>query len=118
MNVNSVLGIESEIKKNPSNEFFSRNHIYTYPSTFDHFENHEQLIADGTIVELIPYKTPGMKTGDSWASRERVGSFLVKANSMTELQERIRKAVTKLKVIDNKGNDVFNRSIFSIDGIQ
>lgn len=114
-NVDNVLNIETKIKPIYSQEYYSRNHIYTYPSTFDHFENHDKLISDGTIVELIPYKTAGMTTGDSFASRERVGSFLVKGKTLDELHLKIQKAVTELRVIDNKGYDVFNRDIFKAD---
>ena len=117
-NVDAVLGKIPDIKLELSQSYYSRNHIYTYPSTFDHFENYEKLIEDGTIVELIPYKTSGMKTGSSWASRERVGSFLVEADSIEQLEEKISKAVKELKVIDIEGNDVFNREIFEGNGIE
>ena len=111
-NIDAVLGKIPEVTLNPSHAFFSRNHIYTYPSVFDRFEGYEKLIEDGTMVELIPYKTSGMKTGDSWASRERVGSFLVEADSIEHLEEKIAKVVRELRVLDIDGNDVFNREIY------
>lgn len=117
-NIDVVLGFTPEIKLKPSKSFFSRNHIYTYPSTFDHFENHEDLIKEGTIKELIPYKTSGMTTGDTFASRERVGSFLVEADTMEQLEEKIAKAVKEIRVIDSNGNDVMKREIFDGNGVK
>ena len=56
-NVDAVLGKIPEVITIPNDYFYSRNHIYPYPCTFDHFENVEELLDEGLIEELIPYKS-------------------------------------------------------------
>lgn len=114
-NVDAMFGEIPEIKTNPDNCFFSRNHVYAYPCTFSHVENAEKLIEDGTIVEFIPYKMEGASVGEYLASRDRIGSFLVKAPTMEELKNKIKKAVNTLKVYDDKGNDVMKREIWDFE---
>lgn len=114
-NVDAMFGEIPEIKTNPNNCFFSRNHVYAYPCTFSHVENAEKLIEDGIIVEFIPYKIEGASVGEYLASRDRIGSFLVKAPTMEELKNKIKKAVKTLKVYDDKGNDVMKREIWDFE---
>lgn len=111
-NVEAVLGNIPEVKIAPNDYFYSRIHIYPYPCTFDHFEGHEDLLKEGLIEELIPYKTSGMSSSQSWSSSDRVGSFLVKAKSKDELKVKIDTVINRLKVIDSNGKDVMNREIY------
>lgn len=112
-NVDAVLGEIPEVKTIPNDYFYSRNHIYPYPCTFDHFEGVEDLLTEGLIEELIPYKTLGMKSANTWSSSDRVGSFLVKARTMDELKEKIAEVIKRLRVIDSEGNEVLNREIYN-----
>ena len=68
---------------------------------------------EGLIEELIPYKSTGMKSANTWSSSDRVGSFLVKAKTMEELKEKIAEVIKRLRVIDVDGNEVMNREIYS-----
>lgn len=112
-NVDAVLGKIPEVITIPNDYFYSRNHIYPYPCIFDHFENVEELLDEGLIEELIPYKSTGMKSANTWSSSDRVGSFLVKAKTMEELKEKIAEVIKRLRVIDVDGNEVMNREIYS-----
>lgn len=114
-NIDAMFGEEPEIKTTKNDYFYSRNHVYAYPCKYSHVENVDKLIADGTIEEYIPYKMCGAPVGEFHASRDRVGSFLVKALSMAELKDKVRKAVETLKVIDENGVDVMKREIWEFD---
>ena len=57
----------------------------------------------------------GASVGEYLASRDRIGSFLVKAPTMEELKNKIKKAVKTLKVYDDKGNDVMKREIWDFE---
>lgn len=114
-NVDAMFGERPEVKTIKNDNFFSRNHVYAYPCTFSHVEGAEELIADGTIVEYIPYKMKGAPVGEYLASRDRVGSFLVEAPTMDELKKKIRHTVEHLKVLDENGKDVMKREIWDFD---
>lgn len=111
-NVDCVLGNEVELSIVENSWYYSRSHIYVYPSVFSHVENVENLIKRGIIEEFLPTKTQGMKVDGYFASRDRVGSFLVKGKTMDELKEKISIAVNELRVYDINGNEVMNREIF------
>lgn len=114
-NIDAMFGEIPEIKTIKNDNFYSRNHVYAYPCTYSHVENIDKLINDGIIEEYIPYKIKGAPVGEFLASRDRVGSFLVKAPSMEELKAKIKIAVETLKVIDSNGNDVMKREIWDFD---
>ena len=112
-NVGCVLtGEVPDIKVMDNPYYYSRNHIYAYPCSFDRIECGEKLIQLGILEELVPFKTSGMVIGNNMASRDRVGSFLVKGKTMDELREKISIAVNELRVYDINGNEVMNREIF------
>jgi len=110
--VDSYLGITPHIEVKENNYLYSRNHIYTYSAVFGSVENHEELIREGIIEEFVFYKTSGMKVGDSLASRDRIGSFLVKAESKEQLLRKIAEAVSRLRVYDTGRNEIMRRDIF------
>lgn len=114
-NVESMLGGKPVIKTNYDNDFYSRNHVYAFPGIYSHVENVEKLIKDGTIVEYVPIKMSGSKIGEFFASRDRVGSFLVKAATIAELETKIRIAADTLRIIDVDGNDIMKHHMFDID---
>lgn len=114
-NIDAMFGEIPEVKTIKNDNFYSRNHVYAYPCTYSHVENVESLINDGIIEEYIPYKVSGAPIGEFLASRDRVGSFLVKALTMKELKNKIKIAVNTLKVLDIDGNDVMKREIWEFE---
>lgn len=114
-NIEAMFGERPDVKLNPDSDFFSRNHVYAYPCTFSHVEGVDELLADGTIVEYIPYKIEGAPVGEYLASRDRVGSFLVKAPDKATLKAKIKKAVQTLKVFDKDGKEVMKRDIWEFE---
>lgn len=114
-NMESMLGGHPHIVTNYDNDFYSRNHVYAKPGIYSHVENIEELINDGTIVEYVPIKMPGAIIGEYYASRDRVGSFLVKASSMKELEKKIEKAAKTIKIIDVEGKDIMKHDLFIVD---
>lgn len=114
-NVESMLGGKPELITNLDPDFYSRNHVYAFPGTYSHVENVEKLIADGIILEYVPIKMAGSKIGEFFASRDRVGSFLVKAKTIEELEKKIQIAAQTLRIIDANGNDIMKHHMFDID---
>lgn len=111
-NVDAMFGERPEVKPVRNDFMYSRNHVYAYPCTFSHVENEQALIDEGIIEEYIPYKMKGAPVGEYLASRDRVGSFLVKAPDLETLKQKISLAVARLRVYDMDGNDVMKREIW------
>lgn len=108
----SILGEVPVIRTEVNPYMYSRNHIYAYPCIFDRIDNYLFLIENGIIEELIPFKTSGMSVGEHMASRDRVGSFLVKGKTERELHEKIMKTINTIAVLDMKGNNVIKKEIY------
>jgi len=100
------------IKWNSSETFYSRSYVYAAPGTFSRVANIEPLVSDGTIVDFVLYKTPGMQIGNHHASKDRIGSFMVRGNSSTELREKIAHAVRTLEVYDKDNLPIMRKEIF------
>lgn len=111
-NVDAMFGERPEVRTVPNGNMYSRNHVYAYPCTYSHVENAEKLIEEGIIEEYIPYKLKGATVGEFLASRDRVGSFLVKAPTLDELKRKIKLAVSTLAIYDDQGRDVMKREIW------
>ena len=111
-NVDCILNKKVILNVDEDSRLYSRTHLYCYPSIFGHIDYPSFLIDDGIIEELSPTKTRGMEVFGATASRDRVGSFLVKAATVAELEEKINKVLNSIKVIDIEGNDVLNRNLY------
>jgi len=110
--VDSFLNKPVEVfsEKNPM--FYSRNHIYAQPGIFGRVSNIDYLMSNGIIEEFSFFKTKGMEIGENYASKDRIGSFLVKAGSKSELMEKIKLAVSKMEVFDIDDTPIMKKEIF------
>lgn len=113
--VDSYLGITPKVRYNSPACYFSRNHIYAEPGIFGEVKNVDCLLQTGIIEDFNYFKAPGMEIGNNYASKDRVGSFLVKADSLKELYEKIEIAVSGLDVFDIKGNSIMRKDVFRGD---
>ena len=111
-NVNCILGEKVTMEMNEDTRLYSRTHLYCFPSVFGQIDCPNSLISDGIIDEMSPTKTCGMEVSGATASRDRVGSFLVKAGSVEELDDRIRLVLDSIKVMDVDGKDVLYRDLY------
>ena len=98
--IDSFLGKPVNPIFTPPTSYTSKNHIYTEPGIFGDIVNYDELIKQGIIEDFVFFKTKGMEIGADMASRNRVGSFIVQADTKKELYEKINKAVEMLEVYD------------------
>ena len=77
--------------------------LYSKPCTFDHIEGLDKLKEEGAIKESFITKSKGDVIDGDMRSSNRVGSFVVEAESIEELNEKVNRCVNDLKVIDNNG---------------
>ena len=110
--VDSFLGLPVEIDYQHPDFFYSTILIYAQPSLFGSIVGHKELLEKKLIEEFYLLKTKGMEIGSEMASRNRVGSLLVKANSQQDLFKKMKIAIEKLEVYDIGGNPIMRKDIF------
>jgi biotin carboxylase len=111
--VASFHGEQVRPKCQPCDRFFSRSHVYALPGSFSRVGNVELLLRDGSIEDFICYKTSGMLIGENFASKDRVGSFMISAESLEQLHARIDFVVTVLEVFDLENRPIMRKDVFT-----
>jgi len=83
--------------------------LYAKPCTFDHIDGMETLKARGIVKEVFTTKNKGDVIDGDMRSSNRVGSFVVDAASLDELNERVKYCMDTVRVIDVEGKDMILR---------
>lgn len=109
----SMLGEKPTIPViQPTKKCFSRCHLYTIGGTFVDIEGLESLMKESVIEEFIPTKPFGVICKTATSSGDRIGSIWISADNYTELKIKILKAIETIKVMDENGNDILDRSMY------
>ena len=90
----------------PINGLYRTGHLYSKPCTFDHIEGIEELKQEGIIHEYFTAKSKGDEIDGDMRSGNRVASYIVKATTLDELNRRITLCKSRIRVIDESGNNV------------
>lgn len=79
--------------------------LYSQPCTFDHIEGMEYLKKEGLVKEYFITKSKGDMIDGDMRSSNRVGSFVVEASSISEMNERVKYCMDNVGVIDENGEN-------------
>lgn len=104
--VDSFLGRPISRNYHAPEKYYRTCLLYSRPCTFDHIEGMEELKTEGIVRECFITKSKGDVIDGDMRSSNRVGSFILEAETMQELQERLAVCRSRISVIDNKGNNV------------
>lgn len=114
-NLESMLGEKPEVEIEDDGRFYSRCHIYTSGGVFTAIEGLEELQQRNIIDEYVLTKPFDVTTGSPKSSSDRVASVFISASSNEELKGKIKDAITNLKIIDEKGEDMLYREMYKKD---
>jgi len=96
------------------NEYlYSENNIYSSPCVFKSLTGLKEMKKDGLIEAGYVYKTLGMEVGGTMASKDRVGSFIVKGKTIDELKGKVKKVVEGIEVYNDKKAPVMKKELFN-----
>lgn len=109
--IHSFLGEISDVQPKPLDRCYSTNLLYMNPGIFDRIEGGEQLKAEGVIKEVFQMKKQGTEIDRVLRSGNRVGAFVVEADSPEAVRAREKEAYERIKVIDSEGKDALNRTV-------
>lgn len=87
--------------------------IYCYPGTFDHFEGFDEMVEQGYINEFHPVRIKGTEMLGVTSSSDRIAGMNIVANSVQEFNEKEKKILESVHVIDIYGNDIMRRDLIT-----
>lgn len=111
-NLESMLGEIPEIKIHDTGKCYSRCHIYLTGGKFMAIEGIDELIKNDTIKEYVITRPFGVDVNPPASSSDRVASIFIEAKEQGELNEKVKKAIRTLRVLDESGNDILKRDMY------
>lgn len=94
---------------------YTTNHVFSEKGTFDHIIGVEQLMQEGTISDYKAYMKRGDVSHGNLDTRDRVGSFIIKANDYNDYKTKMRRALEVFDVINVKGESIMKKNIYTAD---
>lgn len=86
-------------------DYFATNNIYVEPGKFGEIEFDTGM--DHSLIEFfIPYKTKGAVIGAEFSSNNRIGAFITKGKSISELKIKAKQVYGSFKVLDVNGKQL------------
>ncbi len=113
--IDSYLNNKIDVKYKFIDHYYSENHIYTKPGRFGRIEGIEKLIKNDTMLEYYPNKIKGQFVSRGNASKDRIGSFIVKGDSIETIQDKLKTIIDSISVLDSNGSCMeypFNKSMY------
>ncbi|WP_114752682.1 ATP-grasp domain-containing protein [Pleomorphovibrio marinus] len=104
--VDSFLNIPVKIEYQKKDVCYSENHIYTEPGIFGSIEGYDKLLNSRNILEFYPNKVKGMIIGNTNASKDRIGSYIVSGKSLAEIKRKITTTMSEIIVYDINGRNM------------
>lgn len=104
--ISSFLNEEIDID-GPNNitKCYSTNLLYMNAGVFDHIEGFESLKTKGIVKDAFVMKEQGTEIDSDMRSGNRVGAFVVEAQSYESIGDNENLAYKTLKIIDSKGEN-------------
>ncbi|MGN0182430.1 MAG: ATP-grasp domain-containing protein [Candidatus Ornithomonoglobus sp.] len=113
--IDSFMGKTISVNKKVTEKCYSTNLLYMNVGEFDHIEGLDELKNEGIVKETFIYKQKGDIIDSDMRSGNRVGAFILEADSYEALRENAVKAFDKIKVVDSNGEDLLKREIYRFD---
>lgn len=93
------------------NKYVTNTFLYCRPGIFDHAEGFEELQKEGIISEYYIFSTTGTEYKTITCSGDRMGAFVVQADSLEELQDKYNVAIRTVKAIGTDGEDLIRHDL-------
>ena len=110
--IDSFLGNEVMINNHKLNMFYASNFLYAKQGVFGSISFNELLLTDNIIEYCKPLKEKGFEIDSKITSNNRIGVFVVKADTIEGLHDKINYALENIEVYDIDGNPIMRRDIY------
>lgn len=107
--IDSFLGNRVLVKPMELNKCYSTNLLYMNPGMFEKIKGLDSMKEVGLAKEYFQMKKAGTQIDNDMRSGNRVGAFIVEAETYKELLSIEKKIYENIKVLDKEGNDLLKR---------
>ena len=98
----------------PENNFIANEFIYCKPGVFSRLDGFEELKREGVISDFYLFKRSGAVFDTIENSGDRIAGFTVQADTLEDLKKKHFEAIERMRVLDEKGNDMMRRDLLSV----
>lgn len=106
------LGIQPVIEPAPTgNAIVVNDFIYCRPGVFDRLEGFEALKEQGLLREYFALRPAGMRAVGVSSSSDRIAGITMTAGSVEEFNEKHRKVINAVKILDPEGKDIMRHDL-------
>ena len=109
--VDRILGAKPTVNPEKKVRYATMNYVYCNNGMFVRIEGREEIRKNKLIVADFQYKMENNLITKHETSGDRVMGYLVVADSLEEMAEKIKTIDNSLKIIDDKGNDIMIHNI-------
>ena len=110
--IDITLGLVPDIEpKDTGNNIVVNDFIYCTPGVFDHFEGFEEMEKQGLINEFHPVRAKGTVMRGVTSSSDRIAGMNIIAGSVEEFNEKERRILAGVRVVNQEGNDMMRRDL-------
>lgn len=110
--VDIIHHVKCDIRTSLLCNFAAISYVYIKPGTFSSIQGMEELQAKGVVVEHYQYKPLGAKIQSSCSSTDRPLGFMVTADTLDDLQNKIKDVDKTLKVLNENGEDIMLHELY------
>ena len=109
--VDRILGAKPTVNPRKMVRYATMNYVYCNNGMFVRIEGREEIRKNKLIVADFQYKMENNLITKHETSGDRVMGYLVVADTLQEMAEKIKTIDNTLKIIDDKGNDIMIHNI-------
>jgi hypothetical protein len=109
--IDVTLTGKANVEPEPSKKHIRNEFIYLNDGVFDHLEGFEELKEEGIIDNYYLFHTKGCEFNGANSSGDRIGGYTLIADTIEDMKNRHNIAISRMKVISDKGEDMFRRDI-------
>ena len=112
LSIRSFLGEPLKLKINAPTKMFAETFIYSEECIFDRIELNSSLFTASEVVCLHQYKTTRTIINNELTSNNRVGSFIVTGNEISELLCKTKNILASLEVFSTCNIESLRREMY------
>ncbi len=110
--IDLALGIKPDVDSKPTgNAIVVNDFIYCTPGVFSKLDGFEKLKEQGLLREFFALRPSGMRTVGVSSSSDRIAGITITANTVEEFNEKHRKVINNVRILDLDGNDIMRHDL-------